>query len=254
MQVLTFQICAPLCSWGGDGGIGEVRETWRAPPHSALVGLLGAALGLDRQDQTGLAAVRDGFLFALRLDVPGDLLRDYHTTQTVAAPDRKRLGKDKHGLTRGQLMRSGPHVTVLSERHYLSDFAALVVVLPRPAAPFSLEELAGALKKPVFPIYFGRRTCAPCEPLHPQLREVPTVADALRTSDHPGLRLFRETMCAADTPQVRWDARISRGASGLEAEQTHSVRSQPLRRDRWQFDILQTNIGHLDLAVSHEGA
>ncbi|MEN9864624.1 MAG: hypothetical protein RL748_214, partial [Pseudomonadota bacterium] len=47
MEFLLFQLQAPLASWGG-AAVGEFRGSEEYPGQSALLGLLGAALGLTR--------------------------------------------------------------------------------------------------------------------------------------------------------------------------------------------------------------
>ena len=80
MQFLVFQLQASLAAWG-DVAVGEFRGSRDAPGASALVGLLGAALGVTRDDESAHAALRDGCLFAVGTVAGGHLLRDYHTAQ-----------------------------------------------------------------------------------------------------------------------------------------------------------------------------
>ena len=56
METLIFQLEAPLSSWG-EVAVGEYRPSAEYPSQSAVQGLLGAALGLDRDDD---AAQADG--------------------------------------------------------------------------------------------------------------------------------------------------------------------------------------------------
>ena len=80
MDYLVFQLQAPLSSWG-EPAVGEFRGTAEHPSQSALVGLLGAALGIWRDDEAAHAALRDGYGFAVGLQSGGSLLRDFHTAQ-----------------------------------------------------------------------------------------------------------------------------------------------------------------------------
>ena len=49
METLVFQLHAPLSSWG-EAAVGEYRPSAEYPSQSAIHGLLGAALGVDRAD------------------------------------------------------------------------------------------------------------------------------------------------------------------------------------------------------------
>ena len=80
MPFLLFQLQANLAAWG-DVAVGEFRGSRDQPGASALVGLLGAALGVRREDEAAHATLRDGYCFAVGLVSAGQLLRDYHTAQ-----------------------------------------------------------------------------------------------------------------------------------------------------------------------------
>ena len=55
---LIFRLYAPLASWG-EAAVGETRPTATYPGKGAVLGLLGAALGIRRDDDAGQAQLRD---------------------------------------------------------------------------------------------------------------------------------------------------------------------------------------------------
>ena len=132
MATLLLRLAAPLQSWGADSKF-ETRKTNREPTKSGVIGLLAAALGLRRDDATGLARL-NGLHFAVRADREGSLLVDFHTANREE--DRKK-GK-------------APYVTY---RHYLQDAVFLVGLESEDTA--LLQELETALKHPVYPLYLG---------------------------------------------------------------------------------------------------
>lgn len=177
MQYLVFQLQAPLSSWG-EPAVGEFRGTADRPGQSALIGLLGAALGLRREDETAHAAVRDAYGFAVGLLNAGHLLRDYHTAQV---PPRTALKGRPHATRRDELNLPKKELgTILSTREYRQNAASLVAVQPRHgvALPYSLDALADALRQPRFTLYLGRKTCVPGAPLWPQVITVDSAQDA----------------------------------------------------------------------------
>ncbi len=131
MSTLLLKLAAPLQSWG-DASRFTRRTTRHEPTKSAVLGLIAAAQGRRRTD-----SIEDLLLlkFAVRIDQPGTMMRDFHT-----AHDNK-----------GNSMP-------LSERYYLSD-AVFVVGLE--ADRNLLEGIANALLHPSFPLYLGRRSCTP---------------------------------------------------------------------------------------------
>lgn len=57
---LTPTLYAPFASFGGLA-VGERRGCERQPTRSALIGLLGAALGIDRADEASQNALVGGY-------------------------------------------------------------------------------------------------------------------------------------------------------------------------------------------------
>lgn len=166
MQFLVFQLVAPLAAWG-DVAVGQYRGSRDAPGESALVGLLGAALGIRRDDEAAHAMLRDGYAFAVATVNAGSLLRDYHTAQVPSRSDLKgrpqRTRRDELSVPKHQLN------TILSTRDYRQDGEWLVAVQALPAAAHELAALERALREPRFVLYLGRKSCPPAAPLAAQI-------------------------------------------------------------------------------------
>jgi CRISPR system Cascade subunit CasD len=222
MQFLIFQLQAPLAAWG-DVAVGQYRGSRDAPGNAALVGLLGAALGVQRSDESGHAALRDGYGFAVGTTAAGQLLRDYHTAQV---PGRSDLNNRPHRTRRDEL--SVPKYklnTVLSTRDYRQNAAWAVAVQALPGAPHSLEALAQALREPRFVLYLGRKCCPPSAPLAPQ------VADA--DSAHAALAAY---LAAARPPSTLRSLAWADGVNaGLPAHLSMPRKDRLIRRRGWQF-------------------
>ena len=69
-EFLLLTLYAPLASWG-DIAVGEVRGSWDRPSRSAVLGLVAAALGVDRADQAAHDALDVGYGVAVRQDAAG---------------------------------------------------------------------------------------------------------------------------------------------------------------------------------------
>lgn len=137
-------------SWGSSSRFTR-RSTEAFPTKSALVGLLAAAQGRRRVDPIeDLAQLR----VAVRVDQPGQLLRDFHTAH------------------RGEV--SMP----LSDRFYWAD-AAFGAFIEGPDE--LIEALAQAIARPIFPLYLGRRACPPTMPLRLAVHDG-AAWDALQTT------------------------------------------------------------------------
>ena len=172
MDTLIFQLQAPLSSWG-DVAVGEYRPSADHPSKSALLGLLGAALGIDRADDATQRALRASVRIAVGVLDPGSLLRDYHTSQV---PSRSDLKKRPHVTRRDELSLPRYDLnTILSTRDYRQNAAALVALQAVEGAAFSLAELAAAMARPKFVLYLGRKSCPLAVPLHPRIIDAPNI-------------------------------------------------------------------------------
>lgn len=242
---LVFQLYGPLASWG-EIAVGESRHSAAYPSRSALLGLLGAALGIHREDEAGHAALIGGYLFGVKLHAPGHSLRDYHTVQVGPQLKKLRYRTRRQELT---LPTSEQLGTLLSSREYRCDSFATVAVTATEQAAYSLDHVAAALKNPVFPLYLGRKSCPPALPLAPRMATFASLKEALDAFDaNPLQALFKDARQASARetgwrwlnscpPRYYWDE--SFGPDGLAAEMLPSMilvrHDQPTSRSRWQF-------------------
>lgn len=238
MPLLVFQLQAPLSSWG-DTAVGEYRPSHDYPGISALIGLLGAALGLRREDESAHAALRDCYGYAVGVQSTGKLLRDYHTAQV---PSQTGLKKRPHASRRDELAIPRHDLnTILSTRDYRQDAGFLVAMHARGDSPYSLEALGDALRKPRFVLYLGRKACPPGVPLNPQIMDVDTADQAFehyleRLTEAIGKDCGKSGAPALELPapveRIAWGPGI---AVGLPPDLTVTRKDRPLRRKGWQF-------------------
>lgn len=239
METLVFQLHGPMSSWG-EVAVGEFRGTAEWASTSALIGLLGAALGVLREDESAHAALRDGLGFAVGLLSGGSLLRDYHTAQV---PPRSAMKGRPHATRRHELLAPKADLsTILSTRDYRQNAACLVAIQTRTLsnAP-PLSELAAALREPKFVLYLGRKTCAPAAPLWPQLIEARSVQAAFVSyqekfeSARSGAADSRGRVPLEALPVLTRIAFDDHVTSGVPADITTTRKDRVIRRKGWQF-------------------
>ncbi len=236
---LLLRLYGPLASWG-EIAVGESRHSAVHPSRSALLGLLGAALGIERDDDTGQQALAKGYRFGIKLECLGSPLRDYHTVQ-VGVPPRKFQFR-----SRRQELAADKIDTILSAREYRCDSLAVVVVEAMPKAPADLPALANALRKPHFALYLGRKSCPLALPLAPRIVAAASLREAFDNTELPSLLGLTDY----HQPQQVWPNRLDRQAlrpgtaryywedgmtAGMDASFQTQRHDQPLSRSRWQF-------------------
>ncbi|MDA1278312.1 MAG: type I-E CRISPR-associated protein Cas5/CasD [Verrucomicrobia bacterium] len=153
---LALLLDGPMQSWGHTSRF-ERRTTALHPTRSGVLGIIAAALGIDKHapDEAAQLARLDALrVITVKFDkrdrrgreLPIQRLEDYHTVTGI----RRASGKvDKDA-------------TVQTYRHYLLD-ARFGVMIEGP--PALLEEIAAALRNPKWGVWLGRKCCLPASPV-----------------------------------------------------------------------------------------
>lgn len=144
MPTLLLRLVGPMQSWGTTSRFDQ-RDTGKEPSKSGVVGLLAAALGIDRENWTDLEPLTH-LPIGIRHDRPGVPKRDYQTAQHIISADRSKI-----------------HETAVTTRDYLAD-AAFLVGLECDERSL-LEMIHAALRDPVWALALGRKSYVPSEPI-----------------------------------------------------------------------------------------
>lgn len=226
MNYLLFQLYSPLTSWG-DLAVGTRRPSQRHPSKSAVLGLVAAALGLERQDSRQTELFLD-FKLGVKLLRAGDPVVDYHTIQVRSKETKKRFYNRKQEL---DLPRNKLN-TILSSRDYYQDQLSIVALWSENSSPvFSLEEIRTALEKPKFHLYLGRKSCPLALPLAPEIIMASTLKGAF---DQAKFNVEKKILSYFVNQEefYFWE---STQAAGMEPAQIVDRYDQVLSRERWQF-------------------
>jgi len=214
---LVLRLAGPLQSWGGRSRFVR-RETEQAPTKSGVIGLLAAARGLRRTDDL---TEFFGLRFGVRTDQPGRLVRDFHTARSL----------------------DGSRVMPLSYRYYLADAVFVAVVSGDRSL---LEGIDDAIRRPHFPLYLGRRSCAPAGPISMGLRDA-GLRDVLKEEPWQASSWHRRRVLAAEVllPVIR-DA--DPGEAGVETMRDDPISFDPRRREYGWRQVVreQVSLPHPD--------
>lgn len=136
MKTILLKLKGPMQSWGTSSHF-ETRNTDYYPSKSALIGIIAASFGYRRDQEQKIKELNE-LDFALRIDQPGMLLRDYHIAKKY-----KKTGEFER--------------TYVTNRYYMED--AVFVVAISHANDRRVEEIYEALQHPYFSPFMGRRSC-----------------------------------------------------------------------------------------------
>lgn len=225
---LIFRLYGPMASWG-DIAVGEVRPSYTHPSKSAVLGMVAAALRIDRDQEEKHRQLGAGYGFAVRVDSMGVPLVDYHTAQVPPSGS----GRNRRSFaTRREELCTLPRDalnTILSRRDYRMDALAAVALWARAASPpYSFEEIRSALERPGYVLYLGRKSCPLALPVEGQVVTAASVREAFMAA-----RFAQLDLSTLGPPDLYWE---DGAEAGLDAHHTFERRDVPLSRRRWQFD------------------
>jgi CRISPR system Cascade subunit CasD len=160
-QYLALRLEAPYAAFGGEtiDNCGVIRSF---PAKSMITGLLGNALGIERNQSELLQALQDGLIIGSRIDSCGGPVRDFQTVQLSKKDQGWTTLGQVEGRGGGSASYTAPH---LRYRDYWIDLSASVVIGLTSAAPVSIEMLSNALAEPARPLFLGRKSCIPSGPI-----------------------------------------------------------------------------------------
>ncbi len=144
MPTLLLRLAGAMQSWGTTSRFDQ-RDTGKEPSKSGVIGLLAAALGIDRENWTDLEPLTR-LTMGVRHDRPGVPKHDYQTAQHIISADRSKI-----------------HETAVTTRDYLADAVFLVGL--EGADRSRMAQIHAALHEPVWPLALGRKSYVPSEPI-----------------------------------------------------------------------------------------
>lgn len=185
---LVLRLEGPLQSWGTDSQYNR-RATGTMPSKSAVLGLMCAAMGLERgsgEEQTLLVQFADIPMLAV------------HVPRTSGSRPPLKLGRmiDFHTVQGTRKAGKGLKDCHITRRHYLEDGSFRVFFNGEKKL---LEHVGAALRNPVWGLWLGRKCCLPSAPVFAGI--FPDEAKAVTAMLDDALACFthmREVACFED--------------------------------------------------------
>lgn len=228
-EYLVFTLEARMGSFGGLAGH-ERRGSANWPGKSALIGMLGAAMGVDRDDKDQQDLLR-ALSFAVAVHDPGEPLRDFHTTQTIAQKIKSPRSRAE-ALLRAE--QGNALKTSISYRDYRCGVLYTVAVW---GGKIDLKRIKSALSTPVYTLYLGRKSCPLSAPVAATVVSAESPVEALRNTVLPP---WRQSGDKAEDQRWQYIAADDHPAmnSGI-AEWRHD---DPVDRGYWHFQAREVFI------------
>lgn len=164
-EMVILRLEGILQSWGEEAKW-NYRTTATFPSKSAIVGLIGSAMGIQRGDEY-LKVLSEKIRIGVRADRSGIIIEDYQTT--TGMPEL---------FTANHAKRGKGSNTIVNPHYYLNDASFIVAV---ETDEKTAEAIANAFADPVWPAYLGRKNCVPSCPIFVSAGEYPDILSALKS-------------------------------------------------------------------------
>jgi CRISPR system Cascade subunit CasD len=178
-SLFTMRLAAPVASLSG-ARIDTASDSLPIPTRSMIAGIMGAALGVGYGQPNVLQKLQDTIRLAVVVHREGTITRDYQTVRMDSAHMTGPMWwHDGHRV--GVMERKGekPERSITGERPLTCDYDATVVVELLAGAPFTVEEILNALRRPAHPLGIGQRSCIPSQPIAGEPLDAPTLIDGV---------------------------------------------------------------------------
>ena len=180
-EFLILKCQGALQAWGGHT-YEDYRPSHIFPTRSAVVGLLGACLGITRQQQQQLKKLSDSFELTV-LANPRYVEQRHFSGERKARKMTLQKITDYHTVLDARRADGGKRDdAIVSRREYLCDAEFTLALAFKDSADYDLATVVSAIKKPKYTPYLGRRSCPLQRPLYEAIVTADSVQHALENS------------------------------------------------------------------------
>jgi len=161
---LIIKLQGAMQAWGGHT-YEDYRPSLIFPTRSAIVGLLGACVGIEREDIQALQALNKSFHQELTVRA------DKRKIERRKNADDKSVSMQKitdfHTVQHARKVDGKPRPeAIVSRREYLCDAEFTLALAFVENASYGLDRVKQAIQKPVYTPFLGRRSCPIQRPLY----------------------------------------------------------------------------------------
>jgi CRISPR system Cascade subunit CasD len=153
---LIIKLQGAMQAWGGHT-YEDYRPSLIFPTRSAIIGLLGACLGIEREDLTGLKALDNSFKLTIRANKRKIVQREKSAVKPLVSMQKI---TDFHTVQHARKVDGKPRQeAIVSRREYLCDAEFTLALSFAEDADYDLERVKQDIQKPIYTPFLGRRSC-----------------------------------------------------------------------------------------------
>lgn len=156
---LIMKLQGSMQSWGSHT-YEDYRPSHIFPTRSAIIGLLGACIGIEREDIVKRSALNNSLT---KLTVRAD----------PRIPENSKMPLKMHKITDFHTVQNARKVdaahrkdAIVSRREYLCDSEFSLAMVFEEQLGYSLENIKQAIQKPYYTPFLGRKSCPLQRPLY----------------------------------------------------------------------------------------
>ncbi len=159
---LIIKLQGAMQAWGGHT-YEDYRPSLIFPTRSAIIGLLGACLGIEREDLAELKALDKSFELTVRANQRKIVQREKSMSKPPVSMQKI---TDFHTVQHARKVDGKPRPeAIVSRREYLCDAEFTLALAFAENASYGLDRAKQAIQKPVYTPFLGRRSCPIQSPL-----------------------------------------------------------------------------------------
>lgn len=197
-EFLIVKLQGAMQAWG-EHTFEDYRPSHIFPTRSAVVGLLGACLGIDRADIQSRTDLNASFELTVRADRRKVQKEQFGQIKEKTLKMQKMT--DYHTVLDARKVNGTPRSdAIVSYREYLCDAEFTLALDFRSNAVFSLEKVKAAIQKPYYTPFLGRRSCPIQRPLFENVILAEGAQQALAQIEPKKGTLYSEQMLEGSVP------------------------------------------------------
>ncbi|MCK5546576.1 MAG: type I-E CRISPR-associated protein Cas5/CasD [Rhodospirillaceae bacterium] len=195
---LIIKLQGAMQAWGGHT-FEDYRPSHIFPTRSAVVGLLGACLGIDRADTQSRADLNASFELTVRANQRKVKMEYYGQVREQILTMQKMT--DFHTVLDARKVDGAPRKdAIISRREYLCDADFSLALGFKSNAVFDLEQVEAAIQKPHYTPSLGRRSCPIQHPLFETIVAAENAQEALAQIEPKQGTLYSEQKLQGSAP------------------------------------------------------